>query len=154
MAATIGIHVDVRSRPLSIGEAAERAGVAAHVLRHWEAVGLLAPRRDPAGRRSYRQRDLYRIAAIQRAKEAGLPLEVIRDLVEDERPAARRAALGQHRDRLAERIARDRAALALVERALQCDHESVSACPQFRAVLQKRVDPPSLDCSPDHGVSR
>ncbi|WP_228829630.1 MerR family transcriptional regulator [Nocardia beijingensis] len=34
---------------ISIGELAARFGLATHVLRHWEDVGLLAPRRDGAG---------------------------------------------------------------------------------------------------------
>ena len=37
----------------SVGELAERVGLATHVLRHWEDVGLLSPVRDGSGYRRY-----------------------------------------------------------------------------------------------------
>jgi DNA-binding transcriptional MerR regulator len=56
-----------------IGAVSERFGLATHVLRHWEAMGLLTPARDAAGRRRYKTADLTRVAVILRAKEAGSP---------------------------------------------------------------------------------
>ncbi|TDC21002.1 MerR family transcriptional regulator [Streptomyces sp. 8K308] len=114
---------------LSIGAAAGRFGLATHVLRHWESAGLLAPRRDAGGRRRYGPADLDRVAAILRAKRAGLPLDRIRELLDGTGPAARRAALERQRGELLGRIAEARASLALVECALGCPHDDPADCP-------------------------
>ncbi|HWV26917.1 MAG TPA: MerR family transcriptional regulator, partial [Aeromicrobium sp.] len=52
----------MKSRTHSIGEVADRFGIATHVLRHWEDMGLLTPQRDTADRRRYVDDDLVRIA--------------------------------------------------------------------------------------------
>ena len=52
------------------------------MLRHWEDVGLLAPARDTAGRRRYRDDDLVRVAVILRSKAAGMSLDQIRVLLD------------------------------------------------------------------------
>ncbi|MGY2062412.1 helix-turn-helix domain-containing protein, partial [Nocardia gipuzkoensis] len=41
-----------------IGDAAAELGIEAHVLRHWESVGLLTPPRTPSGHRSYDRQTL------------------------------------------------------------------------------------------------
>ena len=43
------------SEEMTIGELAARFGLATHVLRHWEAMGLLTPAARVNGRRRYRQ---------------------------------------------------------------------------------------------------
>jgi DNA-binding transcriptional MerR regulator len=43
---------------MSIGALAARFGLATHVLRHWESMGLLHPVRDAGGRRRYGADDL------------------------------------------------------------------------------------------------
>jgi hypothetical protein len=50
---------------MSIGEIAGHFGLATHVLRHWETMGLLSPERAGGGRRRYGRSDLYRVAGIQ-----------------------------------------------------------------------------------------
>ncbi|MDX3192475.1 MerR family transcriptional regulator [Streptomyces sp. MN03-5084-2B] len=85
----------------SIGEVAARFGLPAHVLRYWEAEGLLAPARAGA-RRRYTDADLRRVAAILVAKEAGFELADIRSML-TARSAAGRAAMA------ARQRARDRA---------------------------------------------
>ncbi|MDT0345167.1 MerR family transcriptional regulator [Streptomyces litchfieldiae] len=65
---------------MSIGALAARFGLATHVLRHWESMGLLHPERDAGGRRRYGADDLTRVAIILVSKEAGLGLDTIRSL--------------------------------------------------------------------------
>lgn len=120
---------------LGIGEVADRFGLPTHVLRHWETVGLLAPGRDPAGRRRYRPADLTRVAVVLRAKEAGLSLEAVRALTAAPANADRRQLLEQQAESLRRRIAAARASLELVECALNCDHEDITGCPHFRALV-------------------
>ncbi|MEU5881033.1 MerR family transcriptional regulator [Spirillospora sp. NPDC047279] len=121
--------------PMSIGEAAARFGLATHVLRHWESMGLLAPSRIAGDRRRYAPRELYRIAMILRAKEGGFTLEDIRAMLIAPGPAERRAILAARRAELVRRIEEARASLALIDHALACDADDLALCPRFRADL-------------------
>ncbi|WP_406292099.1 MerR family transcriptional regulator [Embleya sp. NBC_00896] len=114
---------------------AARFGLATHVLRHWEHVGLLRPHRDAAGRRRYGDADAIRIAVILRAKEAGLALEDIGAMFTTADPHLRREALHRQRAALETRIAQARASLAMVECALACTHDDLADCPTFRGEL-------------------
>ncbi|WP_280253363.1 MerR family transcriptional regulator [Nocardia abscessus] len=119
---------------VSIGELAARFGLATHVLRHWEDVGLLAPRRDGAGRRRYRDDDAEIVAMILLGKQVGLSLDELAALfAEASDRTARRELLRAHRDQLAHRISRDTAALETISHALDCDAEDFRECPHFRA---------------------
>ncbi|MFJ6673440.1 MerR family transcriptional regulator [Actinosynnema sp. NPDC091369] len=128
------------SEGLSIGAVAERFGLATHVLRHWEDVGLLDPERRANGRRRYGRADEARIAMILLAKDAGLGLDHIRLLfaATADRPA-RRALYREHHDRLAERIASLQASLAVLEHAMGCEAEDITACPDFQAEVAARI---------------
>lgn len=117
---------------LSIGAAAARFGLAPHVLRHWEATGLLDPVRDAGGRRRYGPDDLARVAAVLVMKEAGLGLTTIRSLSATTDRTARRALLRPAADELRSRIAAAQAALELVESGLGCAYEDVTECPVHR----------------------
>jgi MerR family mercuric resistance operon transcriptional regulator len=67
---------------LKIGELARLSGTTVKAIRFYEAKGLLPrPVRSPSGYRLYADRDLKRLAFIQRAKLLGLPLAKIHDLV-------------------------------------------------------------------------
>src|ERR687897_477065 len=48
----------------TIGQLADRFGLATHVLRHWEDMGVLSPVRRTAGRRVYGPVHVARIAEI------------------------------------------------------------------------------------------
>ncbi|MBA4864268.1 MerR family transcriptional regulator [Streptomyces sp. PSKA54] len=128
---------------MSIGAAAERFGLATHVLRHWEAMGLLTPVRDAAGRRRYGTADLTRVAVILRAKEAGLSLDTIRSMAVTSDPSARRDILRAEADSLRSRIAAAKASLELIECALDCDQEDFTQCAHFRQMVAERVGPDS-----------
>jgi MerR family copper efflux transcriptional regulator len=133
---------------LTIGELARHFGLATHVLRHWEAEGLLTPERNAAGRRRYRHADLFRVAAIRLAKEAGLPLPEIRLIITTRDPAARADAMRRQRQHLVERIAIMQASLALLDGALACQHGDIAACPNFQALLAERVKLPTTARGP------
>ena len=76
----------MKSSGESIGEAAARFGLETHVLRYWEDEGLLRPGRDAAGRRRFDEGDSVRIAVILRNKAAGLSLEQIQVLLDEDAP--------------------------------------------------------------------
>ena len=67
---------------LQISELAARTGFTPSALRYYEQVGLIpATDRTPAGYRRYDERDVARLRLIERAKQLGLPLADIRELV-------------------------------------------------------------------------
>jgi MerR family redox-sensitive transcriptional activator SoxR len=63
---------------LTIGETAQRAGVATSTLRFYEAEGLIQSERTAGNQRRYRRRELRRIALIRVAQSLGLTLGEIR----------------------------------------------------------------------------
>lgn len=68
---TVRLNVRMKANSRSaIGELARRFGLAAHVLRHWESMGLLEPARDGIGQRTYGEADALedRIAKATSAK--------------------------------------------------------------------------------------
>lgn len=109
------------------------------MLRHWESVGLLDPARAVADRRRYGPDDLYRIAVILRAKEAGFGLDDIRDMITTSSPAGRTAILRRQRAELARRIASAQASLDLIDCALTCDHDDFTSCPHFQSMIADRI---------------
>lgn len=63
---------------LSIGDLAQRAGVATSALRFYEAQGLISGQRSAGGRRQYPRHVLRRVAFIRVAQSLGLGLVDIR----------------------------------------------------------------------------
>lgn len=63
---------------MRIGEASERSGVSAKMIRHYEAIGLLAPaaRRDNSYR-DFDARDVHDLVFIRRARDLGFSIEEI-----------------------------------------------------------------------------
>ena len=116
----------------SVGELAERFGLATHVLRHWEDKALLTPDRDGAGRRRYGEADAYRVAVIVASKAAGMSLDQIRALV-DGGATDRRAILRAHLAELDARMAAMERSRHMTEHALECRAHDIATCPNFRA---------------------
>ncbi|MDI2125637.1 MerR family transcriptional regulator [Yinghuangia seranimata] len=124
---------------LSIGALAARFGLATHVLRHWEAMGLLSPGRDAGGRRRYGADDLTRVATILLLKEAGLGLNAIRSLSAAVDRAGRQEVLRPAAEEFRSRIAAAQASLELIEGGLRCGHEDVTRCPNYQRLIAERV---------------
>ncbi|WP_282083749.1 MerR family transcriptional regulator [Streptomyces tendae] len=126
---------------LAIGALAARFGLATHVLRHWETMGLLHPGRDAGGRRRYGADDLTRVATILLLKEAGLSLTTIRSLTNSADRATRHALLRPAAEELRSTIAAAQASLELIEGGLNCTFEDVTRCPNYRRRITERVGP-------------
>ncbi|MFJ1460264.1 MerR family transcriptional regulator [Nocardia wallacei] len=125
---------------LSIGDLAARFGIATHVLRHWEDMGLLSPRRDSGGRRRYSPADTETVGLILVAKRVGMSLDEIRALsTATADRESRRKLLRAHQDRLEEQIAWAQAAMATIGHAADCTAENLRECPNFRALLARAV---------------
>ncbi|MCC5903643.1 MAG: redox-sensitive transcriptional activator SoxR [Halomonas sp.] len=61
----------------SIGEVAERSGLATSALRFYESRGMIKSRRNISGHRRYARDVLRRVAIIKVAQRVGIPLEEI-----------------------------------------------------------------------------
>jgi MerR family copper efflux transcriptional regulator len=138
MTPIVRLNVDMKS----IGEVAAHFGLPTHVLRHWESAGLLTPTRD-GDRRRYTDADLYRVASILMAKEAGFGLADIRAMLAAPSASVRHEVLARHHRALTDRIAQAQAALSMLAGALDCPHDDVMACPHFQAHLTSRLRPSS-----------
>lgn len=67
------------ARELSVGEVAERCGVAVSTIHFYESKGLISSTRNRGNQRRYPRAVLRRIAVIKVAQSTGLPLATIRD---------------------------------------------------------------------------
>ena len=134
----------------TIGELAARFGLATHVLRHWEDMGLLSPARRVAGRRVYGPAHVTRVAEILLGKDAGFSLEQLRELFtapdQDRRREVLRGQLAQVRARMA-RLALSQ---TLLEHGLRCRHPAYQSCPHFQAMVLARLDGVDLAEALDH----
>lgn len=79
-------------RDLSVGEVAERSGVAVSTLHFYESKGLIRGWRNAGNHRRYDRSVLRRVAVIKVAQRAGIPLQEIGDalasLPEERTPTA------------------------------------------------------------------
>ncbi|AMO23966.1 Cu(I)-responsive transcriptional regulator [Ramlibacter solisilvae] len=67
---------------MNIGEAAQRSGVSAKMVRHYESLGLL-PRvaRTDAGYRQYGDKEVHTLRFIRRARDLGFSMSEIAELL-------------------------------------------------------------------------
>ncbi len=102
---------------LTIAEMAQRTGVMAHTLRHYERIGLLSVARGASG---YRAAEFARIVFLTRLRMTGMPIrELIRHValvVEgDSTVGERLAMLEAHRESVRAQLAELQFALGTVE---------------------------------------
>ena len=64
-------------KPLTVGEVAQRSGVAVSALHFYEAKGLIRSVRNAGGQRRYGRDVLRRVAVIKVAQRIGIPLASI-----------------------------------------------------------------------------
>jgi MerR family transcriptional regulator, copper efflux regulator len=67
---------------MKIGAASAASGISERMIRHYEKIGLMpkAARRD-SGYRDYGEADIHTLRFIGRARDAGFPIEEIRQLL-------------------------------------------------------------------------
>jgi DNA-binding transcriptional MerR regulator len=128
---------DTTEDELTIGQLAARFGLATHVLRHWEEVGLIEPAERVNGRRRYRPWHVSRVATILISKDAGFRLDQIKAILDAPDGPARRELLHRHRDELDRRLAGIEASRQLVQHGIDCRAEDFTRCPNFLRIVEK-----------------
>jgi Cu(I)-responsive transcriptional regulator len=119
--------------PVPIGTAADRAGVSARMVRHYESLGLLAQvARTDSG---YTEADVHTLRFIRRARDLGFSMDEIATLLglwqDKQRASSHVKRIAQkHIANLAERIA----AMQAMQRSLQslvscCQGDDRPDCP-------------------------
>ena len=114
---------------MNVGQVAAAVGVSVRTLHHWDAVGLLVPRKDSNGYRSYDARDLERLRQVLVYRELGFSLEDVRRLMDDPSVDALDHLRRQHA-LLVDRIARLQSVAALVHRAVEARTMGIELDPQ------------------------
>jgi len=112
---------------LTIGDLSKQTGVKIPTIRYYEQIGLVGtPDRSEGNQRRYGKADLERLAFIRHARDLGLSIAAVRDLIN----------LSQHPDKAcldADQIARDhlsdvRGKIARLKRLEQELERIVSHC--------------------------
>lgn len=75
------MQAGAKERTWTVGELADELGVTTRTLRHYEAEGLLRPRRSGANR-VYTARDRARLRLILRGRRFGMTLAECREIVD------------------------------------------------------------------------
>ena len=120
---------------MNIGEAARASGVSAKMIRYYEETGLIpAAARTDSGYRAYTPADVHRLQFVRRARDLGLTLDQVRELLRlaDERGRSCDAVDRVAREHLGE-VERKIADLEALRRELQgligqCRHGTVNEC--------------------------
>ncbi|MEV4175870.1 MerR family transcriptional regulator [Nonomuraea sp. NPDC049709] len=137
------------SDSMRIGELAERFDLAPHVLRHWEAMGLLTPAARVNGRRRYTRDHVVRVLTIIRAKAGGMSLEQIREVLDATGRAERRALLQAQHAELERKLQEIAASKRLIEHLMECGAEDFTQCPDYRRMVESATalhDEPGDTC--------
>ncbi|KRC28971.1 Cu(I)-responsive transcriptional regulator [Acidovorax sp. Root219] len=114
--------------PVSIGEAARRAGVSARMVRHYESLGLVAGvARTDSGYRQYTAADVHGLRFIRRARDLGFSMEEIAGLLalwqDRSRASSQVKRIAQaHIEDLNERIAAMQAMQRSLQTLVSCCH--------------------------------
>ena len=95
---------------MNIGDVSKRAGLPAKTIRYYEEIGLVTPLRDTNGYRSFRERDMPKLAFLGRARALGFTIEDCRTLLalwddQDRASADVRAIAKEHLAQIEAKIA-------------------------------------------------
>lgn len=114
------------SWPVPIGVAAQRAGISARMVRHYESLGLISGvGRTDSGYRQYTEADVHALHFIRRSRDLGFSMEEIAELLglwhDRSRASSQVKRIAQqHIDDLNERIAQMQAMQRSLQTLVSC----------------------------------
>jgi MerR family redox-sensitive transcriptional activator SoxR len=130
----------MKAASLTIGEVADRAGVATSAIRYYERRGLLRADERRSGQRRYREDTLRRLVFIGMLQDAGLSLDDIAAILEAPDVATWKAIARTRLEMLDEEIERMETAREYLRGALLCryDHPATD-CRIMGAEIDRRL---------------
>ena len=132
------------SQGYKVGEVAAMFGLHPDTLRYYEEQGLLAPRRQANGYRSYSIQDVCTLNVIRRLRQLELPMERICDYMRQRSLAQTLALLADEQQIIQDKIAQLQGLLA----------ETKSRQAALEASRQLPVDQPALHTLPPRNCYR
>jgi DNA-binding transcriptional MerR regulator len=130
-----------RSQVLTIGELAQRTGVATTALRYYDELDLVSPAARSGGQRRYDDAAVRQVGVVLLLRDLGFTLAEIARFVRGGTDRQGRDDLVRSKIAELDALIRDAevARLALVH-ALACPADDPRACPKFLAVVDGRLD--------------
>ena len=136
---------------ISIGQMSQRTGVKVPTIRYYEQMGLIeAPERSEGNQRRYSRVELERLSFIKHARDLGLSIEAIRELVElsahpDKECVDADRIAGEHLIAVRERILQLKRLEAELERiSAGCKSNTIKDCYVIRALVDHSL------CADEH----
>lgn len=133
---------------MKIGEAADRSGISAKMIRYYEATGLIRPaERSSSNYRDYSDKEVHELRFIRRARDLGFSVAEIGGLLDLWRDRGRKSSevkhfVREHTDRLREKIEQlDAMARTLGALAEQCAGDERPECPIIESLEGTRAAP-------------
>lgn len=124
---------------MKIGEAAAQVGVAAHVLRHWEDVGVVVPGRSTSGHRDYSADELRRLRIVRACQDVGLSLREIRAVLH-RGESEREQVIDRRLDLIrAQKAELDRAEAFFIH-VKECRHSLIARCAECSRYARRPGD--------------
>lgn len=130
-------------RVFSIGKLAEASGSKVETIRYYEQIGLLPePERNAGNQRRYTARHYDRLVFVLHARDLGLSIEAIRQLIDlsqhPDMPCRDADAIAQRQlEDVRQRIVRLKLLEAELERTLSsCSHGTIAECKVIEALAQ------------------
>ena len=132
---------------LSIGDVAQKMGIATSTIRYYEEIGLLPVAKRVSGKRRYDESILQKIGLILLAKQAGLSIEEIQillhDFPHDTPPSLRWQKLATAKIvELNQRMIQIQHMKSLLEKTLACECPTLDDCAadeRFKHEAQTRL---------------
>ena len=132
---------------LSIGELAQRTGVARTALRYYDELGLVRPAARASGRRRYPESAINAVIVIRFLGEVGFSLAEINALLRADGRRQRNQIITRKVAQIAEQQHKLDVARAALEHGLRCPANEPAQCPRFLSIVEDHRNGLSLEAS-------
>ena len=126
-------------RLLSIGELAERSGVATTALRYYDELGLVRPATRSSGRRRYAESAVAEVGAIRFFREVGFSLAEISSFLTARDPRSRREIVDRKLAELTEQQHRIEVAREALAHGQRCPAGDPMRCSRFWSIIDGQL---------------
>jgi DNA-binding transcriptional MerR regulator len=142
-----GPKLSCTPRLLSIGELAERSGVATTALRYYDELGLVRPATRSSGHRRYAESAVAEVGAILFFREVGFSLAEIRTFLTARDPRSRQEIVDCKLAELTEQQHRIEVAREALAHGQRCPAGDPMRCSRFWSIIDGQLRGLSLEQS-------